>query len=87
MTSNSIWMEPSRHKALREGKDLIGQDGILTPFIQQLTEAAAKTEFDEHLASNETPNRHNGSTSNITKSLVGKFELKTPGDRAGTLEA
>ena len=27
-------------KALREGKDLSGKDGILTPLIKQLTEAA-----------------------------------------------
>ena len=37
-------------KALREGKDLSGQDGILTPLIKQLTEAAMKAELDEHLA-------------------------------------
>jgi putative transposase len=30
-------------KALREGKDLSGQDGILTPLIKQLTEAAMKS--------------------------------------------
>ena len=73
-------------KALREGKDLSGQDGILTPLIKQLTEAAMKAELDEHLTSEKAPNRKNGSTSKTMKSPAGEFELKTPRDRAGTFE-
>jgi putative transposase len=73
-------------KALREGKNLSGQDGILTPLIKQLTEAAMKAELDEHLASDDTPNRKNGSTSKTMKSMAGEFELNTPRDRAGTFE-
>ena len=73
-------------KALREGKDLSGQDGILTPLIKQLTEAAMRAELDEHLAREDKPNRRNGSTSKTMKSLAGEFELKTPRDRAGTFE-
>lgn len=73
-------------KALREGKDLSGQDGILTPLIKQLTEAAMKAELDEHLTSDDTPNRRNGSTSKTMKSPAGEFELKTPRDRSGTFE-
>jgi len=73
-------------KALREGKDLSGQDGILTPLIKQLTEAAMQAELEEHLTSEETPNRRNGTTGKTMKSLVGEFELKTPRDRAGTFE-
>ncbi len=46
---------------LREGKNLTGKDGILTPLIKQLTEAALKAEIDQHL---EVPspekNRKNG---------------------------
>lgn len=49
-------------KALREGKDLTGKDGILTPLIKQLTEAAMQAELNEHLANNDTANRKNGST-------------------------
>jgi len=60
-------------KALREGKDLSGQDGILTPLIKQLTEAAMKAELDEHLATEATPNRRNGSTPKIVKSPAGEF--------------
>jgi len=73
-------------KALREGKDLTGKDGILTPLIKQLTEAAMKAELNEHLASNDTANRKNGSTSKTMKSPAGSFELQTPRDRAGTFE-
>ncbi|KZY35373.1 transposase, partial [Alcanivorax sp. HI0044] len=36
-------------KALQEGKDLTGKDGILTPLIKQLTEAAMQAELDNHL--------------------------------------
>ena len=73
-------------KALREGKDLSGQDGILTPLVKQLTEAAMQGELAEHLASDKTPNRRNGSTGKTVKSLAGEFELNTPRDRAGTFE-
>ncbi len=38
-------------KALREGADLGGKDGILTPLIKQLTEAAMQAELDSHLQS------------------------------------
>jgi putative transposase len=71
-------------QALRDGKDLSGQDGILTPLIKQLTEAAMQAELDAHLASDETPNRKNGHTAKTMKSAAGPFELSTPRDRAGT---
>lgn len=73
-------------KALCEGKDLNGKDGILTPLIKQLTEAAMKAELEEHLASEDKPNRKNGTTSKTMKSPAGSFELQAPRDRAGTFE-
>lgn len=73
-------------QALREGKDLTGKDGILTPLIKQLTEAAMQAELEQHLAEGEEPNRKNGTTRKTMKSLSGKFELNTPRDRAGTFE-
>tara|TARA_R110000850_G_C9903362_1_gene460002 strand:- start:36 stop:1241 length:1206 start_codon:yes stop_codon:yes gene_type:complete len=73
-------------KALRAGKDLSGKDGILTPLIKQLTEAAMQAELEEHLASEDKPNRKNGRTSKTMKSPAGNFELETPRDRAGTFE-
>jgi len=73
-------------KALREGKGLSGKDGILTPLIKQLTEAAMKAELDAHLDAEQTSNRKNGTSSKTMKSPAGEFELKTPRDRAGTFE-
>ena len=73
-------------QALRDGKSLNGKDGVLTPLIKQLTEAAMQAELEEHLASDEKPNRKNGSSSKTVKSLSGSFELDTPRDRTSTFE-
>lgn len=73
-------------KALREGKDLTGKDGVLTPLIKQLTEAAMQAELESHIDQEDAPNRKNGSTAKTVKSPVGSFELQTPRDRAGTFE-
>lgn len=73
-------------KGLREGKDLTGKDGVLTPLIKQLTETALQAELDNHLAEKDAPNRKNGSTPKKVKSPAGSFELQTPRDRAGTFE-
>ncbi|RME33550.1 MAG: IS256 family transposase, partial [Deltaproteobacteria bacterium] len=72
--------------ALRQGKDLNGEDGILTPLIKQLTEAAMQAELEQHLADDKTSNRKNGSTPKRVKTLSGEFTLNTPRDRAGTFE-
>lgn len=85
MTKPTFDMD-SALEALRAGKDLTGKDGILTPLIKQLTEAALQAELDTHLAKDDTPNRKNGSASKTMKSLAGSFELQTPRDRAGTFE-
>ena len=73
-------------EALQSGQDLTGKDGILTPLIKQLTEAALKAELDAHLEEEETTNRKNGSSKKTLKSTSGSFELETPRDRAGTFE-
>ena len=73
-------------QGLREGKGLTGKDGILTPLIKQLTEAAMQAEIDEHLANESEPNRKNGSSRKTMKSAAGSFELETPRDRAGSFE-
>lgn len=72
--------------ALRNGQDLTGKDGILTPLIKQLTEAALKAELEAHLGEEEDPNRKNGTTKKTVKSTSGSFELETPRDRSGTFE-
>jgi len=54
--------------------------------IKQLTEAVMQAELEEHIVTEESPNRKNGSTSKTIKSPVGEFELKTVRDRASTFE-
>ncbi|EWH08065.1 transposase [Catenovulum agarivorans DS-2] len=71
---------------LQSGKKLTGADGVLTPLIKQLTEAALKAEIEQHIASESEPNRKNGTTKKTIKSTHGEFELETPRDRAGTFE-
>lgn len=73
-------------QALREGKDFTGQDGILTPLIKQLTEAAMQGELEAHLASEEAANRKNGHSRKRMKGPTGCFELDAPRDRAGSFE-
>lgn len=73
-------------QGLREGKDLTGKDGILTPLIKQLTEAAMQGELEAHLASEDTANRKNGYSRKIMKGPTGRFELDAPRDRAGSFE-
>jgi transposase-like protein len=65
-------------KALREGKDLTGKDGVLTPLIKQLTEAALAAELDQHLREDVGQNRRNGKTSKSIITGSGSVELDTP---------
>lgn len=71
-------------KELQKGKSLLGKEGILTPLIKQLTEAALEAELDSHLAQKVTGNRKNGKSKKTIKSLNGSFELNTPRDRDGS---
>ena len=71
-------------KAIQSGKPLTGKDGVLTPLIKNLTEAALEGELDSHLGQEIAANRRNGKSKKTIKSLNGSFELDTPRDRAGT---
>ena len=71
-------------KAIQSGKPLLGKEGILTPLIKNLTEAALEGELDSHLAKEITTNRRNGKSKKTIKSLNGNFELNSPRDRDGT---
>ncbi|BDM63973.1 hypothetical protein NFHSH190041_14250 [Shewanella sp. NFH-SH190041] len=73
-------------EALRAGKDLNGKDGILTPLIKQLTEAALNVELDQHLQDKQPDNRKNGTTTKQVKTGTGRFQLHTPRDRDGSFE-
>ena len=71
-------------KAIQSGKPLTGKDGVLTPLIKNLTEAALEGELDSHLGQEMAANRRNGKSQKTIKTLNGSFELNTPRDRAGT---
>jgi transposase-like protein len=72
--------------ALQDGQGLTGKDGILTPLIKQLTEAALQAEMDTHLQNAKPANRRNGSGRKTIKSTTGSFTLATPRDREGSFE-
>jgi putative transposase len=71
---------------IREGKSLIGKDGIFTPLIKMALEGSLKAELQQHLeATRDTEgNRKNGKTSKRVKSQLGSFDLDNPRDRNGT---
>ena len=60
-------------------KDLTDKDGILTPLINQLAEAALKAGLVTHLEADEAPNHKNGVTRKAVKSPSGSSELDTRG--------
>lgn len=72
--------------ALQNGHALTGKDGVLTPLIKQLTEAALAAELEAHLEPAGISNRKNGTTGKTIKSPSGSFTLDTPRDRAGSFE-
>jgi putative transposase len=71
---------------LKSGQDLMGKDGVLTPLIKQLTEAALQGELESHLGTDEAANRKNGYSKKTVKTPSGSFELETPRDRSGSFE-
>ena len=73
-------------QALQSGQPITGKDGVLTPLIKQLTEAALEAELDSHLADEVNTNRKNGKSSKTIKTSEGKIDLDTPRDRAGTFQ-
>lgn len=74
-------------KQLQSGQSLTGKDGILSPLIKQLTEAALEAEIENYIATSpKQSNRRNGYTRKTIKSSSGSFELQTPRDRMGEFE-
>ena len=74
-------------KQLQSGQALTGKDGILTPLIKQLTEAALEAEIEHYLEQEQPqPNRRNGYSKKTVKATSGNFELATPRDRNGDFE-
>jgi len=76
-------------KKLKSGQPLTGKDGILTPLIKQLLEAALEGEMESHLSDckdDGQSNRRNGKSKKIVRTGTGSFELETPRDREGSFE-
>jgi putative transposase len=74
---------------LKSGQSLTGKDGVLTPLIKKILEAALEGEMDTHLSDcreQGLPNRRNGKQTKTVKSGVGSFELDTPRDRESSYE-
>jgi len=73
---------------LKQGEELTGKEGILTPLIKQIIESALDAELSQHLddAKKSASNRRNGYNRKQVKSTNGGFELATPRDRDGSFE-
>ena len=73
---------------LKQGEELTGKGGILTPLIKQILESALDAELSQHLvdAKKSASNRRNGHNRKQVKSTNGGFELSTPRDRDGSFE-
>lgn len=74
---------------LKSGQPLTGADGVMTPLIKQILEAALDGEMEAHLSECKDEglvNRRNGKAKKIVKTGTGSFELETPRDRDGSFE-
>lgn len=69
---------------LKAGEGLTGDGGAFTPLLKAFLEEALKGEIDEHIQTEDVPNRKNGKSTKTIRSTLGEFELETPRDRTGT---
>lgn len=75
-------------EGLKEGKPLVGANGLFTPLLKHFLEGALEGELDAHL--NETrkieKNRRNGRSAKNIQSSLGSFEILAPRDRNSSFE-
>jgi len=74
---------------LKTGQTLMGKEGVLTPLIKRILEAALEGEIESHLSECKEEgqaNRRNGKLKKVMKTGSGSFELETPRDREGSFE-
>jgi transposase-like protein len=73
---------------LKQGEELTGKEGILTPLIKKILEQALEAELAQHFEDAEpaAPNRRNGYNRKRVKSSQGSFELDTPRDRNSSFD-
>lgn len=76
-------------RGLYAGKPLLGEGGLLTKLVKDLTQIALQGEMDSHLQEGsleEGGNRRNGITSKRMKTSSGSFDMEVPRDRNGSFE-
>lgn len=71
---------------LREGGDLLGTDGVLTPLLKEFLEESLDGELDAHLEAEERPNRKNGKGKKRVRTSQGEVDIRTPRDRNSSFE-
>ncbi len=83
---NTVFSFEEALEGIKSGKNFFGKEGVLTPLIKEITEAALEGEIESHLGQEVIKNRRNGKSKKTIRSLNGNFELEVPRDRAGTFE-
>lgn len=73
---------------LKAGDSMIGSEGIFTPLLKRLIEAAMEGEMDDHMNATRdaSKNRRNGHGTKNLKSPFGGFEISSPRDRNSSFE-
>lgn len=71
---------------LRNGKPLLGKDGVFAPLLENLLNAALEGEMDAHLDEEERlcGNRRNGHMTKQVQTSLGEVTVHTPRDREGS---
>lgn len=71
---------------LRSGASMVGENGVFTPLLKKILEAAMEGELDAHLEETRQPakNRRNGRSSKQLHSALGDINIEAPRDRNGT---
>ncbi len=76
-------------RGLYAGKPLLGQGGLLTNLVKDLTQIALQCEMESHLVEDSLEqgnNRRNGITTKTMRTGSGSFELEVPRDRNSSFE-
>jgi transposase-like protein len=76
-------------RGLYAGKPLLGEGGLLTKLVKDLTQIALQGEMDSRLQESsleEGGNRRNGVTSKRMKTASGSFDMEVPRDRNSSFE-
>lgn len=87
LSSNPLYAEIV--KGLYQGNPLLGEGGLLTDMVKELTQLALQGEFDSHMQGSNLEdgnNRRNGLSLKTIKTGSGSFELETPRDRNSSFE-